>query len=146
MKAFCPSSARSFTLATANCGINLLRFRPVLALVRWAAFPALLQVVILLIFVGLAILGWGHYTPKGVNAKLYAKTNLVNLTIWGLWWPAIVWVTFLLGRAWCIVCPLELVSTHAEKLGTILGLARRPLATGWPKAALSFFSSLFYKC
>jgi hypothetical protein len=81
-------------------------------------------------FIGLAALGWGHYTPSGVNAKLYAKTNLVNLAIWGLWWPGIIWVTLLLGRAWCIVCPLELVSSQGESLGKKLGLRQRPI-TGW---------------
>jgi len=80
-----------------------------------------------MVFVMLAVIGWGHYTPAGVNAKLYAKTNIVNLLIWGLWWPAIVWVTFLLGRAWCIVCPLEFVSSQAERLGCKLGFAQRPL-------------------
>lgn len=113
-----------------NNGINLLRFRPIRALMLWKGFPSLFQLLVLVVFVGMAFLGWGHYTPDGVNAKLYAKTNLVNLVIWGLWWPAIVWVTFLLGRAWCMVCPLELVSSRAEKLAVKLGLAQRPLG-GW---------------
>lgn len=109
-------------------GFNLLRFRPIAALVRWPAFPAALQLLTLAVFVYLAIVGWGHHTPQGVNAKLYAKTNLVNLLIWGLWWPAMVWVTFFLGRAWCAICPLELVSTQAERLGGRLGLTQRPLS------------------
>lgn len=96
-------SALPSTAGTRPSGFNLLRFPVIAALVRWSAFPALVQVLMLSIFVALAILGWGHYTPEGVNAKLYAKTNLMNLAIWGLWWPAIVWVTFLLGRAWCIL-------------------------------------------
>lgn len=120
-----PSAACS-----AGRGFNLLGLSPVAALVRWSAFPGLFQGLMLAAFVSLAVLGWSHYTPEGLNAKLYAKTNLVNLTIWGLWWPAIVWATFLLGRAWCIVCPLEFVSTHAEKLGAKLRLAQRPLS-GW---------------
>jgi hypothetical protein len=108
-------------------GLNLLRIRPISALVQWRFFPAAFQAVALCAFVGLAVLGWGRYTPEAVNAKLYAKTNLVNLVIWGLWWPTIVWVTFVLGRAWCIVCPLELVFTQAEKLGSRLGVRQRPL-------------------
>jgi hypothetical protein len=111
-------------------GVNLLRFHPVAALVRWSGFPGVAQGLMLAVLVALAVIGWGHFTPRGVNPKLYAKTNLVNLVVWGLWWPAIVWVTFLLGRAWCIVCPLELVSTQAEKLRGKLGLTARPLG-GW---------------
>jgi hypothetical protein len=119
-----------------SAGFDLLRLRPVRNLVRWPGFPAVLQLAVLAVFVGLAVLGWGHLTPAGVNAKLYAKTNLVNLVIWGLWWPAIIWVTFLLGRAWCIVCPLELVSSQAETLGRRLGVRQRALGSGLARGAL----------
>ncbi|MBI5386899.1 MAG: 4Fe-4S binding protein [Verrucomicrobia bacterium] len=120
----------TFRQKTVPHGWNLLQFRPVRAFVTWSGFPAVLQLLVLAVFVALAVIGWGHYTPAGVNAKLYAKTNLVNLAIWGLWWPAIIWMTVLLGRAWCIVCPLELVSSQSEKLGRKLGLPQAPLA-GW---------------
>lgn len=90
----------------------------------------------LCVYIALAVLGWGHYTPAGVNAKLYAKTNLVNLVIWGLWWPAMVWVTFWLGRVWCMVCPLEWVSSGAEKLGGKLGLTQRPLRSWLVRGSL----------
>lgn len=109
---------------------DLLTLRWVRALVSWRGYPAALQLPVLAVFIALAVIGWGNYTPEGVNAKLYAKTNLVNLVIWGLWWPAIIWVTFLLGRAWCIVCPLEWMSSQAEKLGGRLGVAQQPLG-GW---------------
>lgn len=128
---------------TANRGLDLLRFPSVAALVRWSAFPGVFQILMLAIFVSLVMLGWSHYTPEGVNAKLYAKTNLVNLAIWGLWWPAIVWVTFLLGRAWCIVCPLELVSDQAEKLAGKLGFTQRPLASWFARGNLVILLYVF---
>lgn len=130
MNTIAPDVIPSPEVSRPSRGFNLLRFRPIATLVRWPAFPGVLQGIVLAVFIALAVLGWGHYTPEGVNAKLYAKTNLVNLAIWGLWWPGIIWVTFLLGRAWCIVCPLELVSSQAEKLGARLGLGQRPLG-GW---------------
>ncbi len=110
--------------------MNLLKWGPWKAFVRWRGFPAVLQVPVLAVFLALAVLGWGKLTPEGVPPKLYAKTNLVNLAIWGLWWPAIVWVTVLFGRAWCVVCPLEWVSSQAETLGGALGIRRRRLP-GW---------------
>jgi len=110
--------------------MNLLRSGGLRAFVRWRGFPAVFQVPILAVFLALALLGWEKLTPEGVPPKLYAKTNLVNLAIWGLWWPAIVWVTVWLGRAWCVVCPLEWVSSRAEALGGSLGIRRRRLP-GW---------------
>ena len=104
--------------------MNLVGSGGLKAFVRWRGFPAVFQVPVLAVFLALAVLGWGKLTPEGVPPKLYAKTNLVNLAIWGLWWPAIVWVTVLLGRAWCVVCPLEWVSSRAETLGGALGLRR----------------------
>ncbi len=124
------------TDASARRGLNLLRFHPIATIVNWPGFPGVLQVLVLAVFIALAVLGWNHYTPKDVNAKLYAKTNLVNLAIWGLWWPGIIWVTFLLGRAWCMVCPLELVSSQAEKLGGRLGFRQRPLNRWLAKGSL----------
>ncbi len=108
-------------------GFNLLKYRAVRSVVGSSAFPSMLQMLLLLVFTTLAIMGWGLYTPNDVNAKLYAKTNLVSLAMWGLWWPGIVWVTFLVGRVWCIVCPLELVSFQAERMGQKLGISQRPL-------------------
>lgn len=130
--------------AAAPTGLNLLRFRPIAALVRKRWFPAGFQAGVLCVFVALAVLGWNRFTPAGVNAKLYAKTNLVNLVVWGLWWPAIVWITFWLGRAWCVVCPLELVSRLAHQLGAKTGVPQRPLA-GWlarGSLAVLFFALL----
>ena len=118
------------TKSTAQPGLNLLALRPVRALVLWPGFPYVFQAVALVVFVVLAFIGWGHLTPPGVNAKLYAKANLVNLLIWGLWWPAIVWVTVLFGRVWCAVCPMELVANFSERLGRNLGLRQWRLS-GW---------------
>lgn len=102
--------------------INLLRFRPVRTLVQWAGFPYVFQAATLAMFIGLAILSWQQFAPDGVNDKLYAKTHLTQLVIWGLWWPAMVWVAVLLGRVWCTVCPLELVANLSERLSRHLGI------------------------
>lgn len=112
---------------TAREGLDLLRLPGARALLRWRGFPYVFQALMLLVFLGLAVLSWGVLTPSGVNAKLFAKTNLVTLLIWGLWWPAMVWMAVLLGRAWCMVCPLELVSNGSERLARMLKIRQRPL-------------------
>lgn len=103
-------------------GFNLLKIKPIRSVVVWPGFPYIFQFLALAVFVFLAIAGWRQFTPEGVNDKLYAKTNIVNLLIWGLWWPSIVWMSVLFGRLWCMVCPLELVANVTERLARRLGV------------------------
>jgi polyferredoxin len=108
-------------------GLDLLRVPGARRLMLWGGFPYLFQVAMLVVFVALAVISWGVYAPTGVNGKLFAKTNLATLLIWGVWWPAMVWMAVFFGRAWCMVCPLELVSNISERLARRLKLPQRPL-------------------
>ena len=108
-------------------GINLLRFKPVRELVRWSGFPYVFQGAMLIVLVALGVVSWQQYAPDGVAGGLYARTNLVQFLIWGLWWPAMVWAAVLLGRAWCMVYPLELVANVSERLSRQAGVQQRVL-------------------
>ncbi|WP_347274739.1 4Fe-4S binding protein [Candidatus Kuenenia sp.] len=116
-------------------GYNLLRIRAIRTIISWAWFPYIIQIIMLMVFTALAVNGWWRFAPEGVNDKLYAKTNITNLLIWGLWWPAIVWIAVLFGRAWCMVCPLELIANGTERLGRILRMRQfilnKWLRSGW---------------
>ncbi len=125
------NSARSYQAASPV--VDLLQFTPVRRLVLSRAFPYAFQAVLLVLFICLAILGWRQFPPEDVPGKLFAKTNLVTLIIWGLWWPAMVWTAVLFSRAWCAVCPLELVSSVAERLARRLGIGQRKLSR-WLRA------------
>ena len=105
-------------------GFDLLQIGPIRSLILWRGFPYVFQVLMFAVFVVLAAISWGQYAPAGVNAKLFAKTNLVTLLIWGIWWPAMIWTAVFFGRAWCAVCPMELVSNLSERLARY----RRPSA------------------
>lgn len=109
-------------LSTSSQGIDLLRIKPIRRLILWGGFPYVFQAIMLAIFIYLAIIGLDIRVPESVNGKLFAKTNLVNLTIWGLWWPMMIWMAVLFGRVWCMVCPMELVSNGMERLGRTLGV------------------------
>lgn len=115
------------TTVPLTTGINLLHFKPVRALLRWAGFPYVFQGVMLVVLVTLAVLSWQQFAPDGVADSLYAKTNLVQLLIWGLWWPAMVWAAVSLGRAWCSVCPLELVANVSERVSRRIGVPQQVL-------------------
>ena len=123
---------------------DLLRFDSLHRFISWRWFPYVFQVAMLAPLILLTILGWGQLTPSGVPDKLYAKANLVNLAIWGLFWPGLVWVTVLFGRVWCMVCPLELVSNVSERIGRHWGISQRALGS-WLRAGwviLLFYATL----
>jgi len=117
-------------------GYDLLRIGPVKALVQWRGFPYVFQAALVVVFVTMAVVAWNIHTPDGVPDKLFAKTNLVTLLVWGLWWPAMVWIAVLLGRVWCAVCPLELVANVTERLGRAFGIEQRVLGRWLRSGAL----------
>lgn len=120
-------------------GFDLLRVPGIRALILWRGFPYVFQAIALFVFLALLVIGWQRYTPPGVSQKLYAQANLATLMVWGLWWPAMVWLAVLFGRAWCMVCPLELVSNVGERLGRRLGLRQRPLSAWIAAGAIIVF-------
>ncbi len=116
-------------------GFDLLKIRWIRSSIRSPLFPYVFQVAMLAVFVFLAIFSWQTYPPTGISDKLFAKSNLVSLLVWGLWWPAMVWAAVLFGRVWCAVCPLELVSNVTERLGRVLGVKQRILGK-WLRSGL----------
>lgn len=122
-----PPRGTSRATATGQAGVDLLRYGPLRAVLRWGGFPYVCQALLLALFVMLAVLGWGWHAPEGVPAKLYAKNHVTNLAVWGLWWPSMIWLAVLFGRVWCAVCPLELVSNVTERLGRRRGVRQRVL-------------------
>lgn len=117
-------------------GFDLMRVRAIRSLVLWTGFPRAIQWVLLGAFVAVIVIAWGALTPRGVNDKLYAKTHLATLVVWGIWWPAMVWTTVWFGRAWCAVCPLELLGSMGERLARSVGLPGRPLPRSIASGAL----------
>jgi len=67
--------------------ITLSNVRSIRSMLRSRWFPMGVQAAFLLIFIALIDLGWQRDIPDGIESKLFAKSNIVTLTIWGLWWP-----------------------------------------------------------
>ncbi len=93
-----------------------------LALVRQAWFPYLFQVIALGVVVVLIFNGWGVFPEDATVAKILRKTNTTTLIVWGLWWPGLVVLTVFLGRLWCTVCPLELITNIVRRAARRLGI------------------------
>ncbi len=99
-------------------------------LFRQTWFPLGFQILTLIVFVVLIILGFMANTDDMTFAKVLRNTNLANLIVWSYWWPLIILSAIFLGRIWCTVCPMELLTSLASKIG----LKRKPpafLRSGW---------------
>ena len=68
------------TNSSSSQGFNLLQIRPVWVLIQWPLYPYIFQIIALVVFVTLAIIGWGHFVPECVNDKLYAKDQYRKLS------------------------------------------------------------------
>jgi hypothetical protein len=113
-----------------------MRIGPVRALVSSRAFPAVPRGLLLLGFGLLIGVTWQVTAPAGVGAKLFAKANAGTLLIWGLWWPAMIWLAVGFGRVWCAVCPLELWSGFWRRGAAVAGIAGRALPRGLAQGGL----------
>jgi polyferredoxin len=126
---------RSADIPPTRSSLALSELPAIRALVRARWYPYLFQGALLVALIAMAIIGLRSVHPDGVDEKLVAKGSLETLVVWGLWWPLMIWGAVLLGRAWCTVCPLELVSNAGERLARRLGIKGgtmgRWLRAGW---------------
>ncbi len=99
-------------------------------LFRFAWFPLTFQLLSLSVFILLIVGGLAANTNDMAFARMLRNTNAANLIVWSYWWPLIILSAIFLGRVWCTVCPMELVTSLASKVG----LKRTPpafLRSGW---------------
>ena len=90
----------------------------------------MLQLMTLVVFVLLIIDGFAADTDDMAFARILRNTNLANLIVWSYWWPVIIISAIFFGRIWCMVCPMELLTSFAARIG----LKRRPhrvVQSGW---------------
>ncbi len=93
-------------------------------------FPLSLKFISLIAYVGLIIIGFTAYSSDSVFLNQLRNTNLGNLIVWSYWWPAIIILAIFFGRIWCMVCPVEIITTFFAKIGL---RKKRPkwMLSGW---------------
>lgn len=98
-------------------------------LTKWY-FPVILKYVSLLAYIALIISGLMAYSTDAEFLKYLRNTNIGNLIVWSYWWPAIIFLAVFFGRIWCMVCPVEVITTFFAKIGL---KRKRPqwLLSGW---------------
>jgi hypothetical protein len=77
---------------------------------RWY-LPVALKYVSLLAYIALIITGFMGYSADAEFLKHLRNTNIGNLIVWSYWWPAIILLAIFFGRIWCMVCPVEVITT-----------------------------------
>ena len=88
-----------------------------------------LKLISLAAFVVLVVNGFTAVSTPN-NLMVIRNTNLGNLVVWSYWWPIIIIVSILFGRLWCMICPVEMVTSFCAKIGL---KRRRPqwILSGW---------------
>jgi len=99
-------------------------------------FPISFRILTLTAFIGLVIIGFSSPTDDPFFVSQLAKSNLTTSFVWRLWWPLIVLSAIFLGRVWCMICPVELVTSLFARIGL---KRKRP---GWLKSG--WIITLFY--
>lgn len=97
--------------------MNLLKIGLIRRLCLSGWFPLAAQLVTLVVFGLILAGGLGVKTSDPAFGKVLRNTNLANLLVWSYWWPLIIIASVLLGRIWCTVCPVELITALAGRIG-----------------------------
>ncbi len=93
-------------------------------------FPISLKYISLIVYLLLIIIGFWADSNDSIFLNQLRNTNLGNLIVWSYWWPLIVVAAIFFGRLWCMVCPVEVITTTFSSIGL---RRKRPtwLKSGW---------------
>ncbi len=99
-------------------------------LLRSNFWPVIFRALTMAGLVILIVLGFSAYSGDQAFLVQLRNFNLGNLLVWSYWWPLIVISAIFLGRLWCFVCPVELITSFFAKIGL---KRKRPkwLLSGW---------------
>lgn len=105
--------------------MNLLKFKLIKRTFKSKWFPLIPQILFFLVFIYLILNGIGIGLDRDILTikdnmnymKQLRNTNLANLAVWSYWWPLIIIAAIFFGRIWCMVCPMELITSITSKFG-----------------------------
>jgi len=102
---------------------NFLSLPGVQRLVTSPALQPATQVPLLFLFGLMMFLGWAD-TPQ-------AGRNLATKLTWTIWWAGIIFTFVLLGRLWCLMCPIGAVNEWGSRLAQPSREWPKPLRNLW---------------
>ncbi|MBI1737386.1 MAG: 4Fe-4S binding protein, partial [Candidatus Rokubacteria bacterium] len=98
-------AVRARTPATG--ALDLLSIPWLRALLTSSRLQTGVQVAMLVLTVGIAVLGFVDVQDGGVN--------LATKLTWTLWWPGIIFTFVLAGRVWCVACPFGALNEWSSR-------------------------------
>ncbi len=114
--------------------INLLRFRPLNALVKKSWFPLMMQSSALLLFLLVITAGLiGHET-----------NNIGPVITWTWWWVLLIFLVLGFGKAFCMVCPWEAVTSMVTSLSLKSRVKKLGYEKPWPKWARNIYPAILF--
>lgn len=75
------------------------------------------KIFFLFILLALLLVGFNGLDKTGTLIRELRNTNLANLIVWSYWWPIIIILSIFFGRIWCMICPVELITSIFAKIG-----------------------------
>ncbi|PLY04440.1 MAG: hypothetical protein C0624_05725 [Desulfuromonas sp.] len=105
--------------------LNLLQIPLLGRLMRSRWSWRLLRCALLVLLLAMIAYGWHHRAIPGVELRdplMY--TSAATFGLWVLWMMGVVFVAALLGRGWCVACPVGWINGLVSRFGL-----QRPLPT-----------------
>ncbi len=87
------------------------------------AFQPTIQIPLLLLFAVIVFLGFADTRVAG--------RNLATKLTWTIWWAGIIFTFILVGRLWCLMCPIGAVNEWASRFAQPTRKWPKPLQNLW---------------
>lgn len=115
--------------------LDLLRYRPLAALVRWRPFQFVARLPFVVLF--LLIIVAGFFGSQAVGK------NIAPILTWTIWWAALIIVVPLLGKVWCLVCPWNAIAEWVQRF-TFWRVKSTTTSMNlpWPKALHNLYPAI----
>ncbi len=125
---------RNGSLAKSYETIDLLRFGPLKTLVKKPWFPLFMQSASVLLFLLVITAGLiGHET-----------NNIGPVITWTWWWVLLIFLALGFGKAFCMVCPWEAISSMVTSLSLKSRVKKLGYERPWPKWARNIFPAIIF--
>lgn len=113
---------------------NLLRLRPLKALVEKSYFPLIAQS--LSVFLFMLILAAGFFGNQ--------NNNIATVLTWTWWWVLLIFIVLGFGKFFCLICPWEAISSIVTSFSLRSRIKKLAFDKPWPKWARNIFPAIIF--